>query len=149
MTGRPPTVGALTKKHDRLLETPNPPSIDAVRGPIPDAAGGANGNRLFPSPKNWQELGFAGNKRLSEKGVERLERIALVEECFIGGKPSLELRNCNNPPYRQPKRRLGLFAQFPDCIREYGRGFLRQVMADTLQDTTDVESDELSGIPVL
>ena len=37
--------------------------------------------------KGW----LIGNKRVSEKLVERLEMMELVEESFIGGEPRLQL----------------------------------------------------------
>lgn len=36
---------------------------------------------------------LVGDKRLSEKLVERLEMMELVEESFIGGQPTLQLTN--------------------------------------------------------
>jgi hypothetical protein len=34
---------------------------------------------------------LVGDKRLSEKIVERLEQLELVEESFVGGEPVLQL----------------------------------------------------------
>jgi len=34
---------------------------------------------------------LVGDKRLSEKLVERLERMELIEESFVGGEPVLQL----------------------------------------------------------
>jgi len=44
-----------------------------------------------------------GNKRTSEKLVERLETMDLVEESFVGGHPKLQLRIVSQaiePPLR-------------------------------------------------
>lgn len=43
--------------------------------------------RQHKAGKGW----LVGDKRLSEKLVERLEMMELVEESFIGGEPILQL----------------------------------------------------------
>lgn len=48
-------------------------------------------NRVLPASAQSRSRLVVGDKRLSDKVVERLEHMHLVEESFIGGEPRLQL----------------------------------------------------------
>lgn len=48
-------------------------------------------DRVSSRPAQGAKVWLVVDKRLSEKLVERLEKMELVEESFIGGQPTLQL----------------------------------------------------------
>jgi hypothetical protein len=75
-----------------LLDTHGHPiSIDAVKGLTRTQREALKAIAFFRRQRKAGRGWLVGNKRLSEKMVERLEQLALVEENYLGGEPRLQL----------------------------------------------------------
>lgn len=92
MTYPPPMVGALTKRNNRLLDTHDQPvTVDAVKGVSRTQREALAAIAFFRRQRKVGRGWLVGDKRVSEKLVERLEQMQLVEESFLSGEPRLQL----------------------------------------------------------
>lgn len=74
MTGPPPIVGILTKRHNRLLDSHDYPiRIDAFKGLSRTQREALAAIAFFRRQRKVGRGWLVGDKRLSEKLVERLE----------------------------------------------------------------------------
>jgi hypothetical protein len=80
-----------TRRDDCVLDTEHPNTVETVktltRAQREAIAAIAFFRRQRKAGRGW----LVGDKRLSEKVIERLEQMQLVEESFLGGEPRLQL----------------------------------------------------------
>lgn len=91
MTGPAPMDGVPTRRDDRLLDTEGPNTIETVRTLTRAQREALAAIAFFRRQRKAGRGWLVGDKRLSEKVVERLEKMQLVEESFLGGEPRLQL----------------------------------------------------------
>jgi hypothetical protein len=92
MTGPPQIVGVLTERNNRLLDAHDQPvTVDAVNGLSRTQREALAAIAFFRRQRKVGRGWLVGDTRVSEKLVERLEQMQLVEESFLGGEPRLQL----------------------------------------------------------
>lgn len=90
MTG-PPPIGVPTRRNDRLLHPEHPNTSETLKTLTRAQREALEAIAFFRRQRKAGRGWLVGDKRLSERVVERLEKMQLVEESFLGGEPRLQL----------------------------------------------------------
>ncbi|TCL65838.1 hypothetical protein EV286_112159 [Rhizobium sp. BK251] len=91
MTGQLPIDRVPTRRDDRMLDTEHLNASETVKALTRAQREALAAIGFFRRQRKAGRGWLVGDKRLSEKVIERLEQMQLVEESFLGGEPRLQL----------------------------------------------------------